>query len=82
VTRARWHSSQWLCRDPDVFDTAFRIARPIPRFAAGLYGARLVRFVLARGVPMPAGSPGHSCVISEATGRPIENGSICDVFGE
>jgi hypothetical protein len=64
------------------FPITFRIARPIPRFPAGLYGAQLVRFVLGRGVPMPAGTPGHSCVISEETGQPIANESICDIFGD
>lgn len=38
------------------------------RFPAGLNGAHSVRFVLGRDVPLPEGSPGHSCVISEATG--------------
>jgi Ca2+-binding EF-hand superfamily protein len=40
------------------------IERPIPRFPAGLAGAHAVRFVLATGVPRPAGSPGHSTVIT------------------
>jgi hypothetical protein len=55
----------------------YYIARPIPRFPAGLYGAHLVQFILGRGVPLPAGSPGHSCVISEETGLPIANDVIC-----
>jgi hypothetical protein len=61
----------------------FRIARAIPRFPAGLHGAHLVRFVLGRGVPMPEGSAGHSCVISEETGLPLVNASICSaIFGD
>ena len=35
------------------------------RFPAGLGGAHSATFVLARGVAMPDGSPGHSCVIVE-----------------
>lgn len=53
------------------------LARAIPRFPAGLHGAHLVRFVLATGVPMPDGDPGHSCVFSEETGRPMANDFIC-----
>jgi hypothetical protein len=48
----------------------FRIVRKM-RFPAGLSGAHSVRFILARGVPMPDGSPGHSTVISEETGQPV-----------
>jgi hypothetical protein len=71
--------------DDGSFPTTFRIAHPIPRFPAGLYGAHLVRFVLGRGVPMPAGTPGHSCVISEETGEPIEdflNEILCGIFDD
>lgn len=68
--------------DARSFPTVFRIARPIPRFPAGLYGAHLVRFVLGRGVPMPAGTPGHSCVISEETGAPVGDTFLCDIFDD
>jgi len=44
-----------------------------------LYGAHSVTFVLGTGVPMPAGTPGHSCVVSEATGRPLANEMICSL---
>jgi hypothetical protein len=54
----------------------FYIAHPIPRFPAGLYGAHSVSFVLGRGVPMPEGHPGHSCVVSEETGLPVD-GTLC-----
>lgn len=67
--------------DSPVLGT-FYIARPIPRFPAGLHGAHAVRFVLGRGVPMPAGDPGHSCVISEETGRPIGMDLTCSIFGD
>ena len=50
-------------------DGAYYIKEPIARFPAGLNGAHSVRFVLATGVPMPAGSPGHSGVVSEETGE-------------
>lgn len=48
----------------------FRVARKI-RFPAGLYGAKLAKFWLAKGVPKPDGDPGHSCVMSEQTGKPV-----------
>ncbi len=50
-------------------DGAISIDKPIPRFPAGLNGAHSVKFVLRRGVPMPAGSPGHSMVLLEETGQ-------------
>lgn len=50
-------------------DGAYLIQKPIPRFPAGLNGAHQVRFILGRDVPMPAGSPGHSSVYSEETGK-------------
>lgn len=43
----------------------YRVVRPIPHWPAGLSGAHSVRFLIARGVPRPAGDPGHSCVVSE-----------------
>lgn len=55
----------------------YRIVKPIPHFPAGLNGAHSVTFVLAKGVPMPGGSPGHSCVISEETGEPLRAGALC-----
>ncbi|MGI9383627.1 MAG: EF-hand domain-containing protein [Methyloligellaceae bacterium] len=48
----------------------FRIKSKI-RFPAGLSGAHRVRFVLGRDVPKPDGDPGQSCVIDEATGKPL-----------
>ncbi|HEY2709432.1 MAG TPA: hypothetical protein VGI95_15385 [Caulobacteraceae bacterium] len=49
----------------------YRITKPIAHFPAELFGAEATTFSLAAGVPMPAGSLGHSCVIDEATGRAI-----------
>ncbi|MDM9626792.1 hypothetical protein QTL95_12855 [Rhizobium sp. S152] len=40
----------------------YLVRKPIPRFPAGLAGAHRVNFVLAKGVPRPAGNPGHSSV--------------------
>jgi hypothetical protein len=39
------------------------------RFPAELNGAHSVRFLVLRGVPMPDGDPGHSCVVMEETGE-------------
>jgi hypothetical protein len=58
-------------------DGSFYIARPIARFPAGLAGAHSVTFILGRGVPMPAGDPAHSCVISEETGLPLVAAGHC-----
>jgi len=44
------------------------------RFPAEMNGAHAARFLLLRGIPVPDGSPGHSCVISEETGRPLTRG--------
>jgi len=46
----------------------YRIVKEIPYYPSGLHGAHLVRFTIAKGVPAPKGSPGHSCVIDENTG--------------
>lgn len=56
--------------------TAFLIARKM-RFPAGLTGAHAVRFILARGIDMPEGDPGQSCVIAEDDGRPIAGSRNC-----
>ena len=56
---------------------AFRITKPIAYFPAGLAGAHSVKFVLGRGVPMPEGSPEHSCVVSEKTGKQLTPSLIC-----
>ena len=46
----------------------FLIVKPIPQFPPGLAGGNSVKFILATGVPMPEGDPGHSSVISQQTG--------------
>ncbi len=52
------------------------VRRPI-RYPAGLHGSHFVKFVIARGVPMPEGNPGQSCVVMEETGQPVINPNIC-----
>lgn len=54
-----------------------KIARPIPRFPAGLNGAHAVIFLLGSEVPMPTGSPGHSCVLREADGAAHAPSPLC-----
>jgi hypothetical protein len=48
----------------------FKIVKPIKRYPGGLGGGEAVTFVLADGVPLPPGRPGHSCVRAE-NGKPI-----------
>ncbi len=50
-------------------DGVYYIKKPIARFPAGLAGAHSVKFMLAKGVPMPEGDSGHSCVLLEETGK-------------
>jgi hypothetical protein len=64
-------------RGSDWVLARFYIARAIPRFPAGLYGAHSVTFILGSGVPLPAGSPGHSCVLAEETGLPAMEDYTC-----
>lgn len=57
----------------------FFIRRKI-RFPAELTGAIAVNFVLGKGVPQPDGDPGHSCIVSEATGEVLSTPVYC--FGK
>ncbi|PQA88159.1 hypothetical protein CW354_07550 [Marinicaulis flavus] len=57
-------------------DGTYYIKKPIARFPAGLAGGHSVKFMLAKDVPMPAGSPSHSCVISEETGKQLAGSSL------
>lgn len=50
--------------------TELRIVKKT-RFPAGLSGAHAIRFILAKGVPMPDGDPGHSRVLSADTGEEL-----------
>jgi hypothetical protein len=58
-------------------DRQFTIVRPLARFPAGQNGAHSVSYVVAKGVPMPGGSPGHSCVREEATDKPAPGAREC-----
>lgn len=49
----------------------FRMLRPFPRYPAELTGSHSVVFIRPGNVPEPAGSPGHSCVLHEATEEAI-----------
>jgi hypothetical protein len=55
----------------------YKIVRPIPRFPAGMGGAHSAKFLLGRGIPMPAGDPVHSCVVSEETGEVLSRLISC-----
>lgn len=57
-------------------DGYFLITKPIARFPAGLNGAHGVKIIVKKGVPLPAGNPGHSMVIMEETGECV-SGSRC-----
>jgi len=46
-------------------DDYYVVEKDIPGFPAGLHGADAVRFIIARGVKMPPGDPGHSKVFVE-----------------
>lgn len=56
---------------------SLKIVQPLPRFPAEMGGAHATSFVLAKGVPLPKGDPGHSCVIDETTGRAVTGTNPC-----
>ncbi len=56
----------------------FRIVRPIPHLPPGMGGAHLAQFVLASGVPMPAGDPVHACIVLEDTQEQV--GRTCSML--
>ena len=53
---------------------AFRIVKPIAHMPPSMGGAHSVKLIVAKGVPVPPGSPGHSCVILEETGAATDDG--------
>lgn len=53
------------------------IERPIARFPAEMNGAHRAEFILAKGVAIPKGSLGHSCMTIEDTGEVRNDSSIC-----
>lgn len=59
----------------------YRIVAPIARFPAEMRGAGSARILIDAGVPLPAGDPGHSCVITRDGPRIAAEGPICDIAG-
>lgn len=55
----------------------FRILKPIAHWPPRMTGAHSATLILAKGVPLPPGDSGHSCVISEETEQPLIQGRIC-----
>ena len=55
----------------------YLIVKPIAHYPAGLYGALSVRFILAPGVPEPAGNVGHSCFLPNEEGARPSHGRLC-----
>jgi Ca2+-binding EF-hand superfamily protein len=53
----------------------FRVVRPIPHMPPSMGGAHSVTLRFAKGVPLPPGDPGHSCIITEADG--VSRGARC-----
>lgn len=59
----------------------YRIVAPIPRWPAELRGAGAARFLIETGVPIPAGDPGHACVILRDGPRIVGESLLCDIAG-
>lgn len=59
-----------------ISDGSYKIVKRIPRFPAGLTAALSVKWLLAEGVPIPAGDPLQSPVFSEKT-RECVAGALC-----
>jgi hypothetical protein len=55
--------------------TIFRLVRPIPRMPPRMNGAHSIKLIVAKGVPLPPGSAGHSCVLLEDSGQSAE--TVC-----
>jgi hypothetical protein len=58
-------------------DEVFRVVRPIAHLPARMTGAHGTHLVLAKGVPLPPGDPGHSCITREDTAAPIAHRARC-----
>jgi len=48
-------------------EKTYLVQKPFKHFPAGLSGSKEVKFILAKGIPVPSGSPGTSCVIRQGT---------------
>lgn len=55
----------------------FRLVRPVARWPGGLNGAHAVRLLVGRGVPLPAGGAGHSCVVQEDDPEAARSSPLC-----
>ena len=62
-------------RKPMRYFDGYVVLKPFT-FPAGLYGGNSTSFIIAQGVPMPSGNPGHSAVYDMNTGRCT--GAVCE----
>jgi hypothetical protein len=62
-----------------IGERSYRILKPIARFPGDIKRGFAVTFRLAKGVPMPLGSHGDFCVISEETGEILVNTNYCQL---
>ena len=60
------------------FPGEYKIIKEIPRFPAELTGSHSATFILGKGIKMPEGDIGHSCLINEETGE--VKGAACHSF--
>jgi hypothetical protein len=68
-------STPWLGEN---VESIIKEVAPIPRFPPGLLGAWSPRFVLAPGMSLPQGDPGHSRIGDEAAGACLSR-TACDL---
>ncbi|QDX26141.1 hypothetical protein FPZ54_08975 [Sphingomonas suaedae] len=54
---------------------AFKIVRPIAHMPPSMGGGHSVTLIVAKGVPVPPGDPGHSCIVLESSGQ--SRGAAC-----
>ncbi len=47
------------------------------RLPGAMFGSRVERFLLLKGVPVPDGDPGDACIYSEETGKPVLGSDGC-----
>jgi len=60
-----------------VGEKEYRIRTAIPHLPANLQYGHAMTFRLGKGVPLPGGTLGASCVISEATGKQLNKSAKC-----
>lgn len=56
---------------------AFHIVKPIAHMPPSMGGAHSVKLIVAKGVPVPPGSPVHSCVVLEEESAATSSGPGC-----